>query len=167
MVTLPASSRALPKAATAGATEMTLEPAALAEPRRTIPVLMLMPPVQLLSLSAARVSLPEPFLTKELASDVKPKALFRVNVSPASTSMELIAALRLIVRDVPNVPVTPKPVAEVAPLDALVSELKALPRAASESKVRRPAVMLTVFPAPPNELAPLSTSSPEPSLVSV
>ena len=81
--------------------------------------------------------------------------------------MELIAALRWIVRDVAKVSVTPKPVADVAPLDALVSELMASPRAASESKVSRPAEIVTVFPAPPNELVPLSTSSPEPSLVSV
>ena len=166
-VTPPASSRAVPTAAVTGDTEMSPEPAALSAPKCTTPLLMVIPPVQLALLSAASVSLPVPFLTKVLVSDEKAKALFRVRVSPTRTSMELIAALRRIVRDVAKVSVTPKPVADVAPLDVLVSELKASPRAASESKVRRPAEIVTVFPTPPNELAPLSTSSPEPSLVSV
>ena len=155
----------MPTAALAGATEMAPLPAAAAAAKRTMPVSKVMPPFQPAALSAARVSRPVPFLTKALASEEKAKALSRVSVFPLRTSMELTAASRRNVRAVAKDPVTPKPVAAVAPSDAMVTLLAAAPSEASERTVRRPAWMETVLPVPPKLPEPSSTSSPAPSLV--
>ena len=81
--------------------------------------------------------------------------------------MELSAALRLNVRSDENVPDTPKPVAAVAPLAVIVTELSMSPSAASDAIERRPPEIVTVLPAPPKVLSPLSTRMPAPALLRV
>ena len=99
-----------------------------------------------------------------LVADERTNGEVSVSEEPCGTAMESATALRLNVRALVTVPVARRPT-PLVPFTVRVTVLATSPSEASEPKVSMPAWTLTVLPAPPKVLAPLSTRLPAPSLV--
>ena len=157
----PVRCKALPAVAAPGFRMIWPEPSALEWLTSRMPPASIVVPVRV-ELSADSSKVPRSFFCRALEAVLKANGALRVSVSPATTSTPTVAAFRLKVRAVENVPAARNP--WVPELAESRMTFPAFPNAESAATDRMPPVISTIDPEPPNVLVPASSKVPAPSL---